>query len=240
MLAHAGYGSRRQIEGWIVAGRVQINDRPARLGDTATPQDRVRIDGKPVNSGKAKQVECRVLAYKKYSGQIVTRRDPQGRRTVFRGLPKLAAGRWLTIGRLDINTSGLLLMTTDGELKARLEHPRYAIEREYAVRVHGEVTQAMLERLTNGVELEDGRAAFDRIVATPNTGGRNHWFHVIVREGRNRVVRRLWAAQDVEVSRLIRVRFGPVALPTGVKAGHGKELDKKQIRELARLVELKR
>lgn len=240
LLAHAGYGSRRRIESWIAEGRVQVNGRPATLGDTATVKDQVRIDGRAVNLAKAQQAASRVLAYKKYAGQVVTRRDPQGRPTVFRGLPRLEAGRWLTVGRLDINTSGVLLMTTDGELKARLEHPRNAIEREYAVRVHGVVTQTMLERLTSGVELDDGRAAFARLSAAAETRSSNRWFNVVVQEGRNRLVRRLWASQGVEVSRLIRVRYGPVELPGGVRAGRGRELDKRQVRALAQLVDLKR
>jgi len=239
LLAHAGYGSRRQIESWIAEGRVRVNDRVAELGDSATLDDSVTIDGRPVTIAKAGRVPRRVLAFKKHTGQVVTRHDPDARPTVFRGLPKLRAGRWLAVGRLDINTSGLLLLTTDGELKRRLEHPGYGLEREYAVRVHGPVDQAMLERLTAGVMLDDGEARFDSVVATSEGRGTNHWFHVIVREGRNRVVRRLWASQGVEVSRLIRVRVGPVALPTGVKAGRWRELDKQEVRELAAAVDLK-
>lgn len=240
LLAHAGYGSRREIEAWIAAGRVRLNDRRAQLGDTATTRDAVKIDGRPVDLGKAAQVPCRVLAYKKHVDQIVSRRDPGGRKTVFKGLPRLRAGRWLAVGRLDINTSGLLLLTTDGELKRRLEHPRYAIEREYAVRVRGEVTVSALERLTAGVDLDDGRGAFVSVAAAGDRGGSNQWFHVVVREGRNRLVRRLWASQGLEVSRLIRVRYGPVTLPTGVKAGRARELTKPEVRTLAALVDLKR
>lgn len=239
LLARAGYGSRREIEGWIAAGRVRINDRKARLGDTADLDDRVFVDGRPLNMARAAAVPTRVLAYKKHVDQVVTRRDPEGRETVFRGLPRLKAGRWLAVGRLDVNTSGLLLLTTDGELKRRLEHPSYRLEREYAVRVHGDVDEAMLKRLTTGVELEDGPARFERIVESGRGGGSNRWFHVVVTEGRNRVVRRLWDSQGVTVSRLIRVRFGPVLLPTGVKAGRWRELSPREVRVLAEAVGLR-
>lgn len=240
LLARAGYGSRRQIEAWIAAGRVRVNDRVARLGDTATPRDRIQVDGRPVRPDRAADVPCRVLAYKKHVDQVVTRRDPEGRPTVFRGLPRLKAGRWLAVGRLDVNTSGLLLLTTDGELKRRLEHPRYALEREYAVRVHGEVDEATLARLVAGVELEDGPARFERIVESEHSGRTNRWFQVIVVQGRSRVVRRLWESQGVTVSRLIRTRFGSVSLPTGVRAGRWRELGRPEVRELAATVDLKR
>lgn len=240
LLAQAGYGSRREIERWIAAGRVQLNERVARVGDSAGPGDRVAVDGRPVDLAGAARVPCRVLAYKKYADQVVTRRDPEGRPTVFQGLPRLRSGRWLAVGRLDVNTSGLLLLTTDGELKRRLEHPSYSLEREYAVRVHGVVDEPMLERLMTGVELEDGPARFERIAAEAGPKGSNRWFHVVVTQGRNRVVRRLWASQGVTVSRLMRVRYGPVALPTGIKAGRWRELDKAEVRALAAQVGLKR
>lgn len=241
LLARAGYGSRRQIEGWIAAGRIRVNDRVAKLGDTAGPEDRIRLDGRPLRPASAEQVPCRVLAYKKHVDQVVTRRDPEGRPTVFRGLPRLKAGRWLAVGRLDVNTSGLLLLTTDGELKRRLEHPSYGLEREYAVRVNGDIDEAMLERLIAGVELEDGFARFERIVESErSSGGRNRWFQVIVVAGRHRIVRRLWASQGVTVSRLMRTRFGPVPLPTGVKAGRWRELSRKEIKALAAMVDLER
>lgn len=240
LLAHAGYGSRRQVEDMIRAGRLRVNGELATPGDRAGRDDDVRLDGRRLNLARRLNVRCRVLAYKKHVDQVVTRRDPEGRPTVFKKLPKLEAGRWLAVGRLDVNTSGLLLMTTDGELKRRLEHPSYELEREYAVRVHGHVDTAMLERLTRGVELEDGLARFDWIGAHDDDGATNRWFNVIVRQGRNRVVRRLWASQGVTVSRLIRVRFGPVALPGGVKAGRGQELKPREVTQLAALVGLKR
>lgn len=240
LLARAGYGSRREIERWIAAGRVRVNGRVAKVGDGAGSGDKVAVDGRAVNMAGARQVPRRVLAYKKHVDQIVTRHDPEGRPTVFRGLPKLKNGRWLAVGRLDVNTSGLLLLTTDGELKRRLEHPSYGLEREYAVRIHGGVTEAMIERLLAGVELDDGVARFDRIAAETDPSGSNRWLHVVVTQGRNRVVRRLWDSQGVTVSRLIRVRYGPVVLPTGIKAGGWRELEKDEVRALAAQVDLKR
>lgn len=240
LLAHAGYGSRRRIETMIAAGRLSINGRTATPGDRAGRNDDVRLDGRRLDLAGRLNVGCRVLAYKKHVDQVVTRRDPEGRPTVFRGLPKLDGGRWLAVGRLDVNTSGLLLMTTDGELKRRLEHPGYTIEREYAVRVRGAVDQAMLERLVNGVELDDGGARFEMINEHGDDGRANRWFDVTVVQGRNRVVRRLWASQGVTVSRLIRTRFGPVTLPNGVKAGHARELTRTEVRNLAAQVDLKR
>jgi len=240
MLAQAGYGSRRQLEQVIASGRIRINERVATLGDKAGPSDRIRMDGRLLNLDKRLDVRCRVLAYKKHVDQVVTRKDPEGRPTVFKGLPRLEGGRWLAVGRLDVNTSGLLLFTTDGELKRRLEHPSFEVVRSYAVRVHGAVDDAMLDRLLAGVELEDGTARFDSIRVADDAHKANRWFEVTVRQGRNRVVRRLWDSQGVTVSRLMRTGFGPVALPSGVKAGGWRELDRKQIRELAAAVDLKR
>lgn len=240
LLAHAGLGSRRELETWISAGRVKLNGKPAKLGDTATLRDKVTVDGKAVNLAESEAAPQRVLAYKKHVDQVVTRSDPEGRPTVFQKLPKLKTGRWLAVGRLDINTSGLLLLTTDGELKRRLEHPSYEIEREYAVRVHGEVTEAMIKRLCEGVELEDGPARFDAVRRERARGhtNTNQWFHVLLHEGRNRVVRRLWESQGLDVSRLIRVGFGPVPLPTGIKAGGFRELTRDEVKTLRRMVGL--
>lgn len=240
LLASAGYGSRRQIEDMIRAGRLRVNGNLATLGDRAGRNDDVRLDGRRLNLVTRLDVRCRVLAYKKHVDQVVTRRDPEGRQTVFRKLPKLTGGRWLAVGRLDVNTSGLLLMTTDGELKRRLEHPSYALEREYAVRVHGPVDAAMLERLRSGVQLDDGEGRFEWIGAHDHDGAANRWFSVIVKQGRNRVVRRLWESQGVTVSRLLRTRYGPVTLPGGVKAGRGQELKRAEVTQLAALVGLKR
>lgn len=240
VLAHAGLGSRRELERAIADGRVRINERIAKLGDKASPGDRLQFDGRPINLEKKSQVPTRVLAYKKHVDQVVTRRDPEGRPTVFRKLPKLEAGRWLAVGRLDINTSGLLLLTTDGELKRRLEHPSYEILRTYAARVRGQVDQAMIDRLVTGVELEDGVARFESLREADDAHRANRWFEVTVRQGRNRVIRRLWASQGVTVSRLMRTGFGPIALPTGVKAGSYRELDAKEVGQLAKLVDLQR
>lgn len=237
LLAHAGLGSRREIEGWIEAGRIQVNSQTAELGQRIDIGDKVLVDGKPVNLAKAITVKRRVFAYKKHVDQVVTRKDPQGRKTVFQNLPTLEAGRWIPVGRLDINTSGLLLLTTDGELAARLMHPSYQLEREYACRVLGEVTAEMLKRLTEGVELEDGPARFEHL-SRGRGEGTNTWYNVVVSEGRNRVVRRLWESQGLKVSRLIRVRYGPCTLPTGVKAGHGVELSVKEVEALAASVGL--
>lgn len=240
VMAHAGYGSRRQLEKAIAEGRIKLNGHTAQLGDTFKPDDQVRLDGRLLNLKARTRVPTRVLAYKKHVDQVVTRRDPQGRPTVFRKLPRLHAGRWLAVGRLDVNTSGLLLLTTDGELKRRLEHPAYGITRTYAARVHGHVDQAMLERLVNGVKLEDGWARFESIIEGEDNQGSNRWFEVVVQQGRNRVVRRLWDSQGVTVSRLLRTGFGPVALPTGVKAGSYRELSAKEVKNLAKLVDLSR
>ncbi|NNC22610.1 pseudouridine synthase [Salinisphaera sp. USBA-960] len=240
LLAGGGYGSRREIERQIEAGRIRVNGTVASLGDRAAADDRIERDGQRLNVASRAGAPTRVLLYKKHVDQVVTRSDPDGRPTVFRGLPKLSGGRWLAVGRLDVNTSGLLLMTTDGELKRRLEHPSFEIVRRYAVRVHGTVDNAMLDRLLAGVELEDGVARFEQIRVADDAGRSNHWFDVDVCQGKNRVVRRLFESQGVTVSRLIRTGFGPVALPGGIKAGRYQELTAKQIRALAAAVDLSR
>jgi len=232
LLAHAGIGSRREIESWIRVGKVTVNGRPASLGQKILPSDQVNIEGRRIALAR------RVLLYRKKQGEIVALRDPEGRDTVFRRLPKLTEGRWIAVGRLDYNTSGLLLFTTDGELARRLMHPKYGIEREYAVRVLGDVSDDVLERLRRGVKLDDGPAHFDRIVPAGGEGA-NRWYNVVLREGRNRVVRRLIESQDLQVSRLIRVRFGPYGIPGGVKAGSHCELSDKEIQPLLDLVGLK-
>lgn len=223
VLARAGYGSRREIESWIREGRITVNGRPAELGITITGHDRVRIDGRPVSFSTDPAKDIRTLLYHKPAGELTTRKDDEGRPTVFDSLPRLRRGRWITIGRLDMNTSGLLLVTTDGELAHRLMHPSYEVEREYAVRVLGEVDEQVLENLITGVELEDGMAAFAAIRDAGGQGA-NRWYHVILREGRNREVRRLWESQGLQVSRLIRIRFGPVTLPADLRAGRFRDL----------------
>lgn len=221
-LAQAGYGSRREIEAYVRAGRVRVNGEPARLGTKVRPGDRIQILGKTFRLPEATG-RSRVLIYHKPPGEIVSRRDPQGRPTVFDRLPPVAGGRWVPVGRLDFNTEGLLVFTTAGELANRLMHPRFEVEREYAVRLRGELAEAAAARLLRGVTLADGRARLDSL---EDAGGRgtNHWYRVVLREGRNREVRRLFEAVDADVSRLIRVRFGSLALPRGLRRGQWREL----------------
>lgn len=222
VLARAGLGSRRALEEWIQAGRVSINGRIARLGDRVRPEDRIMVDGRPV-SAQRRAPRRRVLVYHKPVGEVCSRHDPEGRTTIFESLPRLRDGRWISVGRLDLNTSGLLLVTNDGELANLLMHPSHELEREYAVRVHGEVPEAALTALREGVMLDDGPARFDSIEDAGGQGS-NHWYHVCLREGRNREVRRLWESQGVQVSRLIRVRYGSVSLPRALRAGRWEEL----------------
>ncbi len=237
VLARAGLGSRRQIERWIEEGRITINGDPATLGARVTPDQTIRVDGRNIPT-HAFAPKPRLLIYHKPEGEVCTRSDPQGRPTVFDKLPKLRGARWITIGRLDYNTSGLLLLTTDGELANRLMHPSHEIEREYAVRVLGKVSDEMLARLKEGVMLEDGPAHFDAIVDAGGTGA-NHWYHVVLKEGRNREVRRLWEAVGIKVSRLIRVRFGSVRLPPHFHTGRTVEVDEEAAASLYDLVGLK-
>ena len=224
VLAGRGLGSRREIEDWIRAGRLTIDGRTASLGDRVGPRDRVCLDGRRIDLENRVAMAPRVIAYHKPVGEVCTRRDPEGRPSVFASLPGVGRGRWILIGRLDINTSGLLLLSNDGELAHRLMHPSHAVEREYAVRVRGEVDEDCLRRLRQGVELEDGRAAFDSIRDAGGTGS-NHWYHVVLREGRKREVRRLWESQGLQVSRLTRVRFGGITLPRSLAPGQWRELD---------------
>lgn len=230
VLARIGIGSRREIERWIEQGRVSINRKPAKLGDRVEPHQIIRIDGRVIPRAKTAP-DRRVLVYHKPAGEVCTRSDPQGRPTVFDRLPKLHGGRWVVVGRLDINTTGLLLVTTDGELANRLMHPSQDIDREYAVRVFGGVDHQKLHQLKTGVNLEDGPARFDAI-RDAGGAGRNHWYHVTLKEGRRREVRRLWEAVGVTVSRLIRIRYGPVRLPRGLRAGHWQELDRAPVAAL--------
>lgn len=237
VLARAGYGSRREMEAWIDAGRVKLNGRVATLGDRAGEDDTILVDGKKLAAQKPAEVPQRVLLYNKPEGEICTRHDPEGRKTVFDKLPVLHHARWVAVGRLDINTSGLLLFTTDGELANRLMHPSRQIEREYAVRVMGEVTQEMIDAMHAGVMLEDGMARFTDIQYFAGKG-LNHWYHVVLMEGRNREVRRLWESQGVKVSRLKRVRFANIFIPSVVRAGRFCELEGKEIRGLYALAGL--
>ncbi len=238
LLANAGMGSRRQIEGWIREGRVQVNGVTARLGDRAGLKDQITVDGRPVSGKKLAANERHVILYNKPEGEVVTRNDPEGRKTVFERLPKLPQGRWIAVGRLDVNSAGLLLFTNDGELANRLMHPRQLIEREYAVRVHGRVTEDMLKQLVNGVTLEDGPARFEEVVYSGGEGS-NQWYHVVLMEGRKREVRRMWEAVGAVVNRLKRVRYGPVILDSRVKSGMWRELEKEEKKNLLRIAGLK-
>lgn len=217
VLAGTGLGSRRELEKWIEQGRVKVNGAVAAIGDRVRVEDSIAVDGRAVNI-KARSRRPRVLRYHKPAGEVCTRRDPEGRPTIFEQLPPIRGRRWIAIGRLDVNTTGLLLLTDDGELAHRLMHPSNEMEREYAVRVYGSLSKDTFAKLTDGVELEDGPAQFATLTDAGGEG-RNHWYHVTVREGRNRLVRRLWESQEVQVSRLTRVRFGPVELPRTVRAG---------------------
>lgn len=233
ILANAGVGSRRQIESWIQEGRITVNGKTASIGDRMTYHDTVCVDGREIKLVKSKNQKTRVLLYHKPEGEICTRSDPEGRPTIFDSLPIIRNSRWVCVGRLDFNTSGLMLITNDGELAHHLMHPGSHIEREYAVRIRGEVTQEVLEKLQKGIKLEDGLASFDQIVDAGGSGT-NHWFHVTVKEGRNRLVRRLWEALGFTVSRLIRIRFGSVYLPSGLKRGRHIELREDEIALLSK------
>ena len=229
LLANAGHGSRREIEQWIRDQRLTIAGRIAQLGDRAEAGADIRLDGQPL--GSAPSGERTVLIYHKPAGEVTTRRDPAGRPTVFERLPPPPAGRWIVIGRLDVNTTGLLLFTTDGALAHRLMHPSAEIEREYLVRVHGNPGPQVLERLRTGVVLEDGPAHFDQIVAGGHSESHS-WFRVTLREGRNREVRRLWQAVDLEVSRLTRLRYGSVELPEDLRPGTWRLMPSREARLL--------
>jgi 23S rRNA pseudouridine2605 synthase len=219
------------------SGRLQVNGQPAEPGQKATTEDRFELDGKQLDVSAAAQVVRRVLIYNKPEGEVTTRKDPEGRPTVFDRLPRLKDQRWIAIGRLDINTTGLVLFTTDGELANRLMHPSSQIDREYAVRVFGEVDDAMQQRLLEGVLLDDGMARFSDL-APAGGSGINQWFHVTLMEGRNREVRRLWESQGVRVSRLKRVRYGPIFLPSRLTLGKWEELDQKGVDALSKSVGL--
>lgn len=235
VLARGGLGSRREIERWIDEGRLSVNGVKVSPGLHLKSGDQVQVNGRVVNWEKYAHQPTRVLVYNKPTGEVVTRRDPQGRPVVFTRLPKLEIGRWISVGRLDINTSGLLLLTNNGELANRLMHPSTELDREYAVRILGEVSDEMIKQLKEGVVLEDGEAHFNDIQFFSGEGA-NKWFHVVVKEGRNRLVRRLWESQGVTVSRLMRVRYGPSVLPTNVRARDSYELNTKELSILMEFV----
>ena len=234
-LADAGHGSRREIEEWIAAGRVSVNGEAAHVGQRIGVSDKVRVNGKLVQLKAGVDRLPRVLLYHKPEGEIVSREDPQGRPTVFEKLPRINNGRWIAVGRLDFNSCGLLLLTSSGELANRLMHPRFELEREYAVRVLGEPTLEAMNQLSAGIQLEDGLAKFNRISDAGGEGA-NHWYHVTLSEGRNREVRRMFEAVGLQVSRLMRVRYGPVILPPGLKRGMWRELEPQETIALTRFL----
>ncbi|MDO8331827.1 MAG: 23S rRNA pseudouridine(2605) synthase RluB [Fluviicoccus sp.] len=238
VLARVGLGSRRHMEEAISQGRVSVNGRIAELGERIEAGDELRVDGRKVQFSVEEETRRRVLIYYKPEGEICTRHDPEGRPSVFDRLPPLSGDRWVMVGRLDINSTGLLLFTNDGEMANRLMHPSNEVEREYAVRVMGEVTPAVRQQLIDGVQLEDGPAKFESFFEVGGEGI-NRWYQVVVKEGRNREVRRLFESQGLRVSRLLRIRYGTISLPRQLHTGRWMELDKDEIEGLTALVKLK-
>jgi 23S rRNA pseudouridine2605 synthase len=230
VLAQAGLGSRREMEELVRAGRVTVNGEPARIGARVGPNDVIRVEGRVVRGAERKRPP-RVLLYHKPEGEIVSRDDPAGRASVFDRLPPVRGAKWLAVGRLDYNTGGLLLLTTEGELANRMMHPRYGLEREYAVRVRGRLTEEQLARLRSGIPLDDGMARCDAVEDGGGEGA-NRWYRVVIREGRNRILRRLFDALGLTVSRLMRVRFGSVTLPPRLKRGQYVELPPREVQHL--------
>ena len=235
LIANAGYGSRRWAERLIEQGRISINNQEAKLGDKAIITDKVTIDGRLIDLGRYSEEETKVLILNKQAGVICSNKDEEGRQSVFEFLPENT--RWVMVGRLDLNTSGLLLFTNNGDLANKLMHPSSEIDREYAVRVLGKVEEEHIKKLTNGIELEDGFAKFHRVTLGGGEGA-NRWYHVVVREGRKREVRRLWEALDFKVSRLIRTRFSDIRLPEKLRANQSESLKPKQVQALLKSVNL--
>jgi 23S rRNA pseudouridine2605 synthase len=229
-LAHQGVASRRQVDQMLQDGRITVNGKPASPGDQVAGGEKIAVDGKLLRISRT-QARPKVMMYHKPIGEVCSRKDPEGRPDVYRNLPNLQQGRWVGIGRLDINTSGLLLFTNQGELANRLMHPSFEVEREYEVRIHGEVTPDMMQTLRNGVMLDDGEAKFENIVDAGGEGT-NHWYHVMLKEGKNREVRRLWEAVGVEVSRLQRVRYENFTLPKWLKPGKVRLFEDDSVRTL--------
>jgi 23S rRNA pseudouridine2605 synthase len=236
-LAHQGVASRRQVDQMLQDGRITVNGKPATPGDQVAGGEKIAVDGKLLRISRT-EARPKVMMYHKPIGEVCSRKDPEGRPDVYRNLPNLQQGRWVGIGRLDINTSGLLLFTNQGELANRLMHPSYEVEREYAVRIHGEVTPEMMQNLRKGVMLEDGEAKFENIVDAGGEGT-NHWYHVTLKEGKNREVRRLWEAVGVEVSRLQRVRYEGFTLPKWLKPGKVRIFEDEAVRKLYERLDLR-
>lgn len=228
LLSQAGLGSRREMERWIESGLVQVNGETAKLGDSATADDKISVRGRNIDNPLRMAYNTRILLYHKPIGEISSRKDPRHSRTVFDHLPPLKQGRWVQVGRLDINTSGLLVFTNNGELANRLMHPKYELEREYAVRVYGQVSSEVIKNLLRGVPLDGNIAKFNKIDFRGGEGT-NSWYHVVLTEGRNREVRRLWQSQGVNVSRLIRVRYGHLQMPRSLARGEWVELTPKEV-----------
>ncbi len=237
VLARAGLGSRREMERWIEQGRISVNNRIATLGDRVSDKDTIKVDNRILRQSRT-EVRQQVIAYHKPAGEVCSRDDPEGRPTIFQNLPRLKSGRWISIGRLDLNTSGLILLTTDGELANRLMHPSSEIEREYAVRVLGNVSDDAIEQLKTNIPLEDGDAHFTDIKDAGGQGA-NHWYHVVLKEGRNREVRRMWEYLGFTVSRLIRVRYGNIRLEKKLRPSRSEPLTEKQLKQLYESVGLK-
>ena len=240
LLAHAGYGSRREIETWISDGRITVNGKRAKLGDRAAASDRVLLDGKLTYLSEQHSEPIKALIYHKPEGEICSRKDPKGRPTIFDNLPGIPNGRWVSVGRLDINTSGLIILTNSGELANKLMHPSTGLEREYLVRIRGEASPATIETLTrDGVDIDGKPAKFDRVVqADMADEGTNHWYRVVIREGRYREVRRMWDAVGHSVSRLKRIRYGTIKLTRDVKRGQNSKIAPKQLEKLVESVGL--
>lgn len=234
ILSQVGLGSRREMEQWIEKGWVSVNGMPAKLGDSAGPKDKISVKGKLIAQPTVEEGQLpRILLYHKPVGEISSRRDPHHTKTVFDTLPKLKSGRWIQVGRLDLNTSGLLLFTNEGELANQLMHPKTEVEREYAVRVYGEVSDQAIRNLLKGVPLEEGVARF-KSIKYQGGEGTNGWYHVILTEGKNREVRRLWKTQGVEVSRLIRIRYGKLSMPRSLARGQWCELSRAEVAQFMR------
>ncbi len=240
ILARAGFGSRREVEKLIAEGLVKVNGKVAQLGDRAFPDDKIKVRDHEVRETRLAKQPTQVILYNKPEGQVTSRKDEKGRDTVFQHLPRIINSRWVAIGRLDMNTSGLLIFTNNGELANRMMHPSYEVEREYSVRVFGEVSEDTLKQLKKGIKLDDGWAKFDRIVKLPqqDDDSLNQWYKVVIKEGRNREVRRMWEAVGVQVSRLIRTRYGQFQLPRNLRQGKSEALTWRQVNQLLKSVGL--